>query len=99
MVITILEAKLDRDRTGDLEHVYREGTASLPAGLVETFLVRSAQDERLYRIITVWSSQEVLEEMRASVEKPKGIQMFEAAGADPELSIFEVVSHSQQGEK
>jgi quinol monooxygenase YgiN len=95
MVITILEAQVARDRIGDLERQYREGTSALPADIAETFLVRDAQDATLFRIVTVWASREALEEMRAAPEKPKGVQMFEAAGASPTLSVLDVVTHQR----
>jgi quinol monooxygenase YgiN len=93
MVMTILKARVAPDRVGDLERAYREGTQTLPPGLVETFLIRDSSDETLFRIATVWSSREALDDMRASVEKPKGVQMFEAAGATPSLSILDIVVH------
>jgi hypothetical protein len=93
MVMTVLKAHVARDRIAELERVYREGTAALPPDIVETFLVGDSRDETLFHIVTVWVSREALENMRASVEKPKGVQMFEAAGATPELSILDVVVH------
>lgn len=38
---------------------------------------------------------EALQAMRQSGVKPKGVQMFEAVGASPTLSIFDVVVHSK----
>lgn len=96
MVITILEAQVARDRIADLTQAYREGTSTLPADIYETFLVRDSHDETVFRIVTVWVSREALENMRASVEKPKGVQMFEAAGASPKLSIMDVAIHARQ---
>ena len=95
MVMTVLEAHVAPDRIGDLERAFQEGSQVLPTGLVESFLVRDSGDTTLFRIMTVWSSREALEEMRASVEKPKGVQMFEAAGASPSLAILDVVVHTR----
>jgi quinol monooxygenase YgiN len=95
MVMTILEAIVARDRIEDLERAYREGTETLPPELVETFLVRDTQNETLFRIITVWVSRAALEQMRATVDKPKGVQIFEAAGATPTLMILDVVAHQR----
>jgi len=95
MVLTVLDAQVARDRICDLERAWRDGSRTLPPGLVESFLVRDSSDDTLFRIITVWSSREALEEMRASVDKPKGVQFFEAAGATPQLSILEVVAHEK----
>jgi heme-degrading monooxygenase HmoA len=93
MVITILEANVAPERFDDLERAYREGTAQLPPDIVETFLVRDARGHAQYRIVTVWASRAALEAMRASGVTPKGVQIFQAAGATPELSVLEVVVH------
>lgn len=96
MVITILKAHVPRDRISDLEHAYREGTGTLPPEIVETFLVRESSDASQHRIVTIWTSKEALEKMRASLDKPKGVQMFEAAGVTPELSVLDVVVHAER---
>ena len=93
VVITVLEAAIDLDRADDLEDEYRAATAELPPEIRETFLVRDARDPTSYRIITVWESFAALQAMRASGVAPKGIQIFQAVGGKPELSILEVVAH------
>jgi heme-degrading monooxygenase HmoA len=93
VVITVLEASVAADRASDLERVYRERTAQVPSDIIETFLVRDTGDARVFRIITVWVSREALESMRSSGVKPTGVQIFEAVGATPTLSIFDVVVH------
>jgi hypothetical protein len=90
--MTVLEAKVEHARRAELERAYQEGTATLPQAIVETFLVRDSQDDTLHRIVTVWASREALDEMRASGVKPKGVQIFEAAGASPTLSVFDVLT-------
>jgi hypothetical protein len=92
MVMTVLEAHVAADRVADLERAYREGASTLTPDLVETYLVRDTKDTTLFRIMTVWVSREALDTMRASGEKPKGVQIFEAAGATPALSILDVVT-------
>ena len=96
MVMTVLEAHVAKDRASDLERAYREGTAELPPDIVETFLIRDTNDATAFRITTVWSSREALDKMRASGVKPKGVQMFETAGATPQLSILDVVVHRRR---
>lgn len=96
MVMTVLEAKVAPDRINDLESAYRLGTAKLPPEIVETLLVRDTIDETAFRILTVWASRDALAKMRASGEKPKGVQIFEAAGSTPKLSVFDVVVHRRR---
>jgi heme-degrading monooxygenase HmoA len=96
MVITVLDARIVADRAADLERAYREGTSRLPPDILETFLVRDADDPTRYRIVTVWASQAALQAMRASGVTPKGVQIFQAVGAMPELSVLDVVVHQRR---
>lgn len=96
MVMSVLEARVPVDRLSDVERVFREGMSNLPPELVESYLVRDTRDPALFRLNTVWRSMEALQAMRQSGVKPKGVQMFEAVGATPSLSVFEVVVHSHR---
>jgi quinol monooxygenase YgiN len=96
MVMTVLEARVPADRVADVEKVFHDGMSPLPAEIVESFLVRDTKDPALFRLTTVWRSAEDLQAMRASGVKPKGVQMFEAVGASPVLSISSVVVHSHR---
>ncbi len=95
MVMSVLEARVPAERLSDVESVFRAGMSSLPPEIVESYLVRDVKDPSLFRLNTVWRSMEALQAMRQSGVKPKGVQMFEAVGATPSLSAFEVVVHSQ----
>jgi heme-degrading monooxygenase HmoA len=91
MIITILEGQVPRQRAAELERSFQETESDLPSQIVESFLVRDAEQGTRYQIITVWQSRAALEDYRASVEKPKGVEMFEAAGSPPELSRLQVI--------
>ncbi len=91
MVITILVAHVDLNKTATLLEAYRRGTENgLPPQMIQTFLIQSVADKTLWQIISVWKSREALDEIRNSGETPAGILMFRSAGAEPELSIFAV---------
>jgi len=92
MVMTILEAHVAPDQWAALQAAYRTGVEKLDAGIVQTFLVQGSADPGLWRIMTVWSSLQVLDEMRRSKETPRGVLMFRAAGVEPALSVFDVVT-------
>lgn len=94
MVMTVLEADVPADRRDDVQRVFREGMAELPEAIVSSYLVQDAKHPSRFRLNTVWRSLEALEVMRASGVKPKGVQMFEAVGAAPALSMFDVVVHA-----
>jgi quinol monooxygenase YgiN len=91
MVMTILEARVDAHRATEVEPVFRKGTAELPPEIVSTWLIRDSKDPELYRLCTVWRDRASLMAMRASGEKPKGVQMFEQVGATASLTIADVV--------
>lgn len=90
MLMTVLEAKVDPEKTSLLEQDFRQGIEHLDAGIVQTFLLRGVGASDLWRILTVWESREALDAMRASGETPRGVLIFRAAGAEPSLSIFEL---------
>jgi quinol monooxygenase YgiN len=91
MIITILEATVEADAEERLRAAYLDGADRLPPAILETFLTRSTDVPRLWRIFTVWRSREELEEYRRSVDTPGGVLVFRAAGAEPTLGWFEVV--------
>lgn len=90
--MTILEAHVAPENAAVLEQTFKQETGRLDAGIVQTFLLHASHDPTLWRIATVWSSRQALAAMRQSGETPRGVVMFRAAGAEPALSIFEVVS-------
>ena len=95
MVITILEAHVEEDRSSDLQAAYREGITQLPPQMVQTFLVQDGSEKTDWRIISVWKSRKALEEMRNSGETPGGVLIFRAAGAEPSLTVYDVRDFSE----
>ncbi len=96
MVMTILEAHVAADRWAALKQAYKAGAErGLPPQMVpqmvQTFLVQGTADLTLWRGISIWRNREALDEYRRSVTTPGGVLMFRAAGAEPTLSIFEVI--------
>ncbi len=94
MVITILEAQVAPEKVALLEKAYKQGIENLDAGIAQTFLLRGSKDANRWQILTVWQSREALDAMRRSGETPRGVLMFRAAGAEPTLSVFEVMAHA-----
>ncbi len=93
MVLTILEARVAEDKRRALEQTYREETRKLDPGIVQTFLLHDVRDASVWRILTLWESAAALDQMRRSGETPRGVVIFRAAGAEPALSVFDVVTH------
>jgi hypothetical protein len=92
MVLTVLEANVPQVRERALQNAYLDAARdSLPPGLVRSTLLRDANDPTLWRIQTLWESREALQAMRGT-GTPRGVLIFRAAGAEPTLSILEVVA-------
>lgn len=91
MVMTILEGRVEKENWSRLEQAYQGASQHQEAGLVQSFLIHSTKESDLWRIITLWSTQEALDAMRHSNETPRGVLMFRQAHTEPQLTIFEVV--------
>ena len=92
MVMTILDAQVAADKWEALEQAYNENIKRRDPGLVETFLLHNSKEPEQWRIATLWASRQALDTMRASGATPTGVLIFRVAGAEPVLSIFDVVS-------
>ncbi len=96
MVVTMLEARVEEDQAEVLVGQFRAAGDSLPPFIIESSLLHHA-DSDVWRVVTVWASQEALDAYRASVKTPEGVRMFRAAGAEPSLKVFDVearIDHS-----
>lgn len=89
MVITTLEAKLNAEQAEKLKILYRQTAKEMPPGFV-SYLLNNQTDRSLWRIVTVWKSQEELNAMLATGKTPRGKAMFLEVGAEPALSIWDV---------
>ena len=95
MVLTILEAQVEARNVPLLQEAFAQAITTLDDGIVETLLVRSIKDPSLWRIMTLWQSREALDAMRQTGETPRGVVIFRAAGAEPVLTVFDVVAHAK----
>jgi hypothetical protein len=53
-------------------------------------------DDGVWRIVTLWESKEAVMAMRAKVEKPTAILIFEQAGSRPSVSMWTVEGRAGQ---
>lgn len=90
MVMTFLEASVPEEHWTALEERFRRSADHLPPQINQSYLVRSASDPSLWRIITLWKNRQTLEEYKNSVETPEGVAMFRSVEAEPTLASFEV---------
>jgi hypothetical protein len=97
MVLTVLEAVVAADRGHDLRLAFEKAIkGQLPPGLVRTNLLCAANDPTVWRIETLWASLAALDAMRGK-GTPEGVLMFRAAGAEPALTVFDVVAGIDMG--
>jgi heme-degrading monooxygenase HmoA len=92
MIMTVLEAHLPAGQAETLQHMFEEEVRHLPRQMVQNYLTRSTADTSLWQIVAIWRSRAALDEYRSSVEVPGGVRMFRAVGAEPTLTIFELVT-------
>jgi heme-degrading monooxygenase HmoA len=93
MFVTIVEGVLHPRREDDLRSAWEHRPSELPAGFIESFLLRG-ENAATWRIVTVWESREAVMAMRASGEPPAALVMFEQAGAEPIASFWSVEGHA-----
>ncbi len=94
MVMTVLEAHVTADQWTALTQTYTQSSSRLPSQIVQTFLVQGTADPTLWRLMAIWRSRNALEEYRQSVATPGGVLMFRSVGAEPTLTILEVVAEA-----
>jgi hypothetical protein len=90
--MTVIEADVPADRWAELSDLYRRAAAQLPPQMLHAFLVQSSTEPSRWRGISIWHSQAALEEYRRSVQTPTGIAMFQAVGAHPTVTVWNVAA-------
>jgi heme-degrading monooxygenase HmoA len=89
LVLSVTSATVLPESAAAVTDAYRAATATLPHMVLHTVLVRDDANE--WRIITLWRSREQLEAYRRSVETPAGVKVFQDAGAEPTVTVYDVV--------
>ena len=90
--VTVTEGRVAPEREDDLRSAWEE-TASAPAGLIQSTLVRG--EDGTWRIITFWESRDAVIAMRASGEPP-ALTMFHRAGSEPSVSMGTVERQARE---
>jgi len=92
MLITMVEGSVPQSKQQALEDAYRSFVErGLPAGALQTYLLRGAEEQKIWRIVTIWVSREALDTIRASDDGMPALRMFKAADVQPTLQLFDVV--------
>lgn len=88
-VLSVTSATVPPESEPAVTEAYRAVTTRLPHMVLHTVLVRGEANE--WRIITLWRSREQLEEYRRSVGTPAAVKIFQDAGAEPTVTVLDVV--------
>jgi quinol monooxygenase YgiN len=95
VIVTILEAHVAEDGWEELRVRFDELVRRLPPQLIATSLMQDARDRERWRLTTAWKSRDALQQYRDAVDTPEGVLLFRAAGAEPNLDVFEVVAQAE----
>jgi hypothetical protein len=92
-VLSVVSAIVDLQREDDLTAAYFEliTEEALPPGLILTLLLKGASGE--WKIHSLWRNREALDRMRGALgpgEVPGVVWVFNQAGVDPQVDIFDV---------
>jgi len=91
-VVTVLDARVAPERAADLRAAYAAAAQGpFPPGFIRSTLLQQASDPTQWRIETIWESPEALATMRQT-GRPRGLQIFDAAGAQPSISVFDAIA-------
>ncbi len=96
MIVTQLEGMVAPDQWDTLRQAFEKAAQQLPSAIDQSYLIQDRSSKNTWRVLTIWKSWEALQEYRAAVETPGGVLMFRAVGAEPSLSIGEVIEYAPQ---
>ena len=92
LVVTIVSGRVEHDAEDALVEAY--GDETLPAYLLESMLLRDGRD---WTIVMVWRSRDDLDRYQASSESAAGVAVFQAAGVEPSVQVFDVTQRATGG--
>lgn len=85
-VVTTVEGVVPAERVSDLLDTFPTGDP--PPFILATTTAKDSGSDR-WRVVTIWRSRDELDEYVASVDTPAALEAFQAAGVEPELTIWE----------
>ena len=91
MAAAIFEAELSPEQAADLARLMDEGRPTRPAGVVTATLLYDGSQGRL---VAMWQSRAVLEAYLAETAVPRGLELMRKVGAEPSMTIVDVLEHA-----
>jgi hypothetical protein len=93
-IITVIEGAVPESRSQDFERAY-QAVIPLSPGIIISTLTK-IENRNVYRIETLWNSQEDLQRSSDVPLIPLAVQLFENVGCHPHVAIYGVDVGTQQ---
>ena len=88
MAAAIFEAPLSAEQAAELTRLMDEGRPTRPDGVLTAMLLH---DGKVGRLLAIWKDRDELERYVAETEVPRGIELMRKVGAEPTLTIVDVL--------
>ena len=88
MVAVTFEAPMSAEQRADFARLVKEARSTRPEGVVQALLIASGD---LVRLVAVWKDRDTLDRYLATTPVPRGTELMRKVGAEPEVTIGEVL--------
>ncbi len=92
MVLVTMEAHVPEDQWDVLTRAFDHAMKHRPAEILLGLLVQDNHDLTVWRVMTVWESQETLDEYYEAEGTMPSAHVFHLAGVVPEATVSEVAA-------
>lgn len=96
MYMTVLTGQVAQEDWATLRSAFEKLCRRPPEGLVETELVQGLDDLTVWKVVTLWTSQEAYEAATREKKTAACEQMFCDAGSVPHRTHFKLVTRYQR---
>lgn len=91
MMMVVWEGSVPEGFEDALIETYQHASQHLPPGIVHTALMRDSEHHDVWRMLSTWESEQVLEDYRMRTTIPAALEMFRAAGVEPTRTISTIL--------
>jgi hypothetical protein len=96
MILTILEGHITHEKWSTFEIAFRTEMKHFPTHLRETILIQDTTDKTLWRVISIWRSEQDYEQaMQNTDHDTNAVNIYHAVGIEPTRRVFKAVAHHQ----
>ncbi len=95
MTLVVMKAEVPREQWEALTRAFDQIMENRPTTIVESFLAQDKLDPTLWRIMTIWESQDALDAYSASHAYLPDAQVFQLVGVTPVTMVSELFGYVQ----